>query len=168
MRLNKLVCLYNAEEKYWIIDNYNGKIGKIDKELYFALKNGRFEAIPNDLLEELKNLNILIDDDFDEFKHYKMKIFNAKNNISTIVVTLVLTRNCNFSCIYCYEKDYKGLPLYMSSEVIDAAYKFLRDFITKNDTKRIEIIFYGGEPLLNFEGIKYAVDKFKKTRITQE
>ena len=162
MRLNKLVYLYSAKEKYWIIDNYNGRIGKIDEELYFALKNGKFNKISPNILEDLKNSNIIVEDDFDEFKYYDEKILKIKNNTSTIVVTLVLTRNCNFACVYCYEKENKGLPLYMSSEVIDATYKFLKDFITKNDVKKIDVIFYGGEPLLNFEGMKYAVNKFKK------
>ena len=162
MRLNKLVYLHGSKEKRWIIDNYNGRIGKIDGELYFALKNSKFDKIPANILDDLKSSNIIVEDDFDEFKYYNEKILKIKNNTSTIVVTLVLTRNCNFACVYCYEKENKGLPLYMSSEVIDATYKFFKDFITKNGVKKIDVIFYGGEPLLNFEGMKYAVDKFKK------
>jgi len=70
MRLNKLVYLYGDKEKHWIIDNYDGRIGEPDEDLFIALKNNNFKAIPIDILEELGNLKVIVED---EFKHYVKK-----------------------------------------------------------------------------------------------
>ncbi|MDN3515623.1 MAG: radical SAM protein [Candidatus Brocadia sp.] len=63
--------------------------------------------------------------------------------------TLCITQQCNMRCQYCYigKKD-TGMPLSIAKKIID--------FIFKNTPceEKIDIGFFGGEPLLEFELIK--------------
>ncbi|HEX8948962.1 MAG TPA: geopeptide radical SAM maturase [Dissulfurispiraceae bacterium] len=82
--------------------------------------------------------------------YYRVDRLNAQGQMMNVCV--FLNMDCNFSCIYCYEGGLKGKH-YMSGETAG----LLVDFIKKNFTpamKRINLDFYGGEPLLSLGLIK--------------
>jgi len=67
--------------------------------------------------------------------------------------TLCVTHDCNLNCIYCYQRHDK------TKMSFDTAKKCI-DWIFDNvppDVGRIDISFFGGEPLLEFELIKKIV-----------
>jgi sulfatase maturation enzyme AslB (radical SAM superfamily) len=64
-------------------------------------------------------------------------------------VTLIVTKGCNLSCDYCFEKHLQGQ--YMSSEIAFGAIEKYKPSIVK---------FFGGEPLLNRKLIKDIMDTF--------
>ena len=59
-------------------------------------------------------------------------------------LTIAPTLDCNFACPYCYENRRKGK---MSQEVQEAVIEFIEDTISKG-TRKLDISWYGGEPLL--------------------
>lgn len=67
-------------------------------------------------------------------------------------LTLIVTDDCNYNCSYCRQKKEKKT---ISREIIKAAVDFFYPFLKSSD--KIRIGFYGGEPLLAFDKIKYAV-----------
>ena len=69
-------------------------------------------------------------------------------------LTLYLTDDCNFDCDYCYQK--KGTT-YMNTSTFEAALVFISPYLTRD----CYINFYGGEPLMAFDKIQYAVDMIK-------
>ena len=69
------------------------------------------------------------------------------NNLS-----FILTDDCNFNCSYCMQKKEKKT---IDSQTIEAAVDFFYPFLTGTDT--VTISFYGGEPTLAYEQMKYAV-----------
>lgn len=80
---------------------------------------------------------------------------------------LVLTDSCNFRCKYCANSDEynysKGfLNNRMSSEVLEAAIKIYVEkyskAVTSDPNLTFSVMFYGGEPLLEYKLIKKAVD----------
>ncbi len=85
----------------------------------------------------------------------------AKNwNKQSVVKALCLhvAHDCNLRCKYCFGDtgEYKGGRCLMSSEVGKKAI----DFVIKNSANRhnIEIDYFGGEPLMNFEVVKEITD----------
>lgn len=74
---------------------------------------------------------------------------NSESTIFTAVVTLNL--DCNLGCTYCYEGKRKGKH-YMSADTADDFVNFLKAGVLKNKDA-INLIFYGGEPLLSVDTI---------------
>ena len=76
--------------------------------------------------------------------------------------SIILTEGCNLNCSYCYEKQ--KTPKVMTLETALEAV----DFIFKNNDGKapLSIIWFGGEPLLNFpvlsQASKYSTEKAKK------
>lgn len=102
---------------------------------------------------ELKESGALFTEDI-----YKDYIFDFKNR-QTVVKALCLhiAHDCNLACQYCFaeEGEYHGRRALMSFEVGKKAL----DFLVHNSGNRInlEVDFFGGEPLMNWEVVKQLV-----------
>ena len=71
---------------------------------------------------------------------------------------LNIAHGCNLRCKYCFAEDgqYHGGTDYMSAETAKNAIDFL---IAKSGSrKRLEVDFFGGEPLLNMPAVRAAID----------
>ncbi|MEV4377863.1 radical SAM protein [Streptosporangium sp. NPDC049644] len=66
---------------------------------------------------------------------------------------LVHTEGCNLACEYCFEKDMLGYRK-MPPDVAVAAIDLLLDY--SGDEKVLQVTHFGGEPTLNFAGVRYA------------
>ena len=89
---------------------------------------------------------------------YENMAFDFKNR-STVVKALCLhvAHTCNLSCSYCFASQgrYHGDRALMSFEVGKRAMDFL---IENSGTRRnLEVDFFGGEPLMNFDMVKKLV-----------
>ena len=87
------------------------------------------------------------------------------------VALLILTTLCNMQCKYCFagENRYGFGKKIMDKKVIDSTLNFLAKKIillkkNKPIIERVELglFFFGGEPLLTFDKIKYATKKALK------
>jgi uncharacterized protein len=74
--------------------------------------------------------------------------------------TFIVTDDCNFNCSYCLQKKEKK---YLQPTTIKTAVDFFYPFL-KGD--KIYIIFYGGEPLLAYDKIEYAVQLLREKNKT--
>ena len=70
---------------------------------------------------------------------------------------LHVSHDCNLRCRYCFagQGGYGGTPKVMSLEVAKAAIDFLID--KSVGRRNLELDFFGGEPLMNFEVVKETV-----------
>lgn len=91
----------------------------------------------------------------DEYENY-MEQFKER---PTVVKALCLhiAHDCNLACRYCFaeEGEYHGRRAVMSYEVGKAALDFL--IAESGNRRNLEVDFFGGEPLLNFEVVKRLV-----------
>ncbi len=78
-----------------------------------------------------------------------------------MLVGLWVTTKCNLDCHYCYEGHQKSNRI-MSEETADKSIKYICELLSKNNMNKLDIQFHGGEPLLNYNLIKYIVKKVNK------
>lgn len=97
-----------------------------------------------DIERELTENRILVEDSFDETAFLKYFHYKTKFSNETLYLTIAPTLDCNFACPYCYENRRKGK---MSQEIQDATVQFVEDAVSKG-TRKLDISWYGGEPLL--------------------
>ena len=160
-RLNFFIHFLEVNDGAYILDNYNSKIVKIDGYLYRLLINHRFNDIPIPIFKKLLDEKIIVPENFNEVELYKNEIKNLINDWSRIAITIITTQNCNFRCEYCYEKDVLS-NMYMKPDMRYPIYRFIDNFLKNKNTKKIGIIFLGGEPLLNFKFIKMFINDMPK------
>ncbi len=144
-----------------IVEN---KLEKADKEnalpvLRDSLDLNKYEISEDELFElageiyELRDSGQLFTEDI-----YEKSIDTFKNR-QTVVKALCLhiAHDCNLKCQYCFagEGEYHGRRALMSFEVGKKAL----DFLVANSGSRVnlEVDFFGGEPLMNWQVVKDLV-----------
>ena len=93
---------------------------------------------------------ILVDNQEDDLNVY----------LADVALTILPTRGCNFGCIYCYEQDRPNVL--MNEQTEKAIVKFV---CSNSNLKRLSVVWYGGEPLLNFDSMVRLTKMFKQLNI---
>ncbi len=105
-------------------------------------------------IQELINLEQLFAKDI-----YKDFVIDFKER-KTVVKALCLhiAHDCNLACRYCFaeEGEYHGRRALMSFEVGKKALDFL--IANSGSRRNLEVDFFGGEPLMNWEVVKQLVE----------
>lgn len=163
--MKKLLPIYykNIGNNEFLISNFLGKFLIIDKcsmDCIVEEKNKqdldhKYEInIENENLFKELNENFFIIDD-EDISDYS-KIYREKNSGLFHCAGLhifVLTLECNLKCLYCQAASIKR-GCFMTKETAKKAIEIL----LASPEKEITIEFQGGEPLLNFEVLRYIVE----------
>lgn len=147
------------EVAYDIIGMYeNHTPEEITKEI--VERYGEKEGVtPEDVAEVLEDIETLKKEGklFSEDTYRNLAI-DFKNRPTVIkAMCLHIAHDCNLACKYCFagEGEYCGDRSLMSFEVGKQAFDFL---IANSGTRNnLEVDFFGGEPLMNFEVVKQLV-----------
>lgn len=89
---------------------------------------------------------------------YENRAFDLKNRHTDIkALCLHIAHTCNLTCDYCFAKqgNFCGERAVMSFEVGKRAIDFLIEH--SGSRKNLEVDFFGGEPLMNFDVVKQIV-----------
>ena len=89
---------------------------------------------------------------------YEKLAYTYKNNSKVVKsICLHVAHTCNLNCSYCFASQgkYQGERALMSFEVGKQAFDFL--IANSGDRKNLEVDFFGGEPMMNFEVVKQLV-----------
>ena len=80
----------------------------------------------------------------------------SQSDTSSLGLTIAPTLDCNFRCVYCYEKDrYRNTQ--MSDSTIDSIVEYIKNYPHK--LSKLSITWYGGEPLLAMSVIEKLSQK---------
>ena len=178
-----MVHLYKNNGYNMVLDVNSGSIHVVDDAVYDVLEllneaedrrkeEGFRQEITDKMLakygeditaEDMKD----VFEDLDELEEngtlftvdvYKEGVIDFKKR-QTVVKALCLhiAHDCNLACRYCFagEGEYKGDRSLMSLEVGKKALDFL--VANSGNRRNLEVDFFGGEPLMNFDVVKELV-----------
>lgn len=141
-----------------LLTNEQGRYILLGKRDFLNLVNKRYDLLSKEILQTLKDRFFIYDIDEDVFiekvanayRDNKQYLFSA-----TSLHIFVMTNACNMCCVYCQAQDSaqekKGKMQEMTAKAaVDIALQSPNEYLTFE--------FQGGEPLLNFETIKYIVE----------
>lgn len=171
-----MVHLYKLNGYNIVLDVFSGSVHAVDDVAFDAVsmyETHTPEEIKKVLSEKYKDEGVTSEDldevlsDIAELKadsklftedQYADKAFDFKNRHTEIkALCLHVAHTCNLNCTYCFaaQGKYHGERALMSFETGKRAL----DFLVENSGKRrnLEVDFFGGEPLMNFEVVKQLV-----------
>ena len=156
---NMVQWMKNLNSETLEIENY-GTFSRHEIQYYYnkllLLKlNGYFETV-----------------DFQKKISGRLRPITIKSNLAnTLQVTYENTDSCNLNCTYCAygtlygnydERKSKNLSISTAKNVLNYLLEFWNSNLNRSHGRDINISFYGGEPLLNFEFIREIVDYSRK------
>lgn len=151
----------NGEERV-IYNSRTGSLAIIEEDKYDAFNQFVENDAPiedEEFLADLKTGGYVVEEDTNELDLIRYNLLTARFSNSVLSLTIAPTSDCNFRCVYCYEKD-KIRPVTMSEENQD----LLIDFVKNNlsSAAKLAITWYGGEPLLALGIIEHLSEQFIK------
>lgn len=114
----------------------------------------KIKAQHAELYDHLLQKGIFVRDDADETETYIRKREEYERSSGEYTITINPTLACNMSCWYCYE-SHKNMPA-MSADVKLSVLLLIDKLLADNKLKKLNLSFFGGEPLLYFD--KVVVD----------
>ena len=173
-------CVKGKQKGYYLKVN-RGAVHVVDKIVYDILdfydKNSIDEIIEilkikytreeitegyNEIKELEENQMLYTKDEYEDI----IPQINKRNPVVK-ALCLHIAHDCNLKCRYCFasEGEYHGKRELMSFEVGKKAIDFL--ILASGKRKNLEVDFFGGEPLMNFDVVKeivfYAREREKET-----
>ncbi len=172
-----MIHKYKLDDAYILLDVNSGGVFKIDEITYDIL-----DHYPNtdrdvttklfiekyqetDIIQTIEEIDYLISHN-ELFSPLTSITTDFKQNSSIKAMCLHVSHDCNIRCKYCFasQGNFQGDRLLMDEDTGKKAI----DFLIANSVGRrnLEIDFFGGEPLLNFNLVKtlvtYAREQEKK------
>lgn len=132
------------------------QINNSDIKAWLELKANPDICESSEMRDFLLKSRIIVENNDDDLNIYLADVLKNRYNSSDVALTILPTRGCNFGCIYCYEQDRPNIA--MSEEVETSIIRFLK---SNPNLKRLSVVWYGGEPLLNFTSVVRLSEKFK-------
>lgn len=127
-------------------------------EAYWAAANsasgleGATEA-----LRDLIDKGFLVENDADELSEIESAHVEARRSSEQLDLVLAPSMACNLDCFYCFETNrYAGR---MTGEIQSNVVQFVRRYF-ESGTRRLSVIWYGGEPLLALSVIEQLSKRF--------
>ncbi len=157
-----------------VLDIYSGSVHVVDEVAYEIIENYENrdkEQLCRDILSKYSVSKEEVEECFQQIESLKQagKLFSPdsfspiagtlKQKTAGVVKALCLhvAHTCNLNCSYCFASQgkYQGDRAIMSFEVGKRAL----DFLMENSAGRrnLEVDFFGGEPLMNFDVVKQLV-----------
>lgn len=162
----------------WSRYNYWLESGKYGSFIYNSVSNSFMKIYPDlknqilkvsdwsnqfhDFSEDFQGIllrhKIVVEDQADEDYYVKKKYIKFSSCFSNrgMNLTIATTTACNFACPYCYEKGTVAQTMNRETE------KKIVDFVVAAKVRRLNVTWYGGEPLMNFESILRLSEDFQK------
>lgn len=155
-----MVHVFSYKDKHYIFDTGSSSLHECDEKGALLLREKLGEKVDTSGItpEERREY----EEDFEQLKKEgllfkeEVKAGPVKSN-EVKALCLHICHDCNLRCKYCFadEGAYHAKREFMSLETAKAAIDFLIE--NSGNRKILEMDFFGGEPLMNFDVVKQAV-----------
>lgn len=147
---------------YILTNTLSGGMYKIDKETKFNIVNNFFEKFTEQEIQSYINNGILVEDYIDEIQIYSYFSNKFRYTYDSLNITMLLTNDCNFKCTYCFQ-EHKRDSIFMSQKTLFNIVDYIKsNFEINKNLKKLNIVLFGGEPLLKLSNYCNFFDELKK------
>ncbi len=156
------IHLFKTLGGHYIYDVNRNAIIKTQKSTYDYLQQKSLKNsinVENDLIKTMKDKGFLSSKKVKEILHPEDDLLENSLYNKLKMLTLQVTQQCNLRCEYCvYSGGYLNRGHTNARMSFETAKKGI-DFLIHHsmDVERVNVGFYGGEPLLEFELVKKCI-----------
>ncbi len=110
---------------------------------------------------KLEEMGLTTRDDADELDIMRDWFETIRYNSKKLEAYILTSYFCNFACPYCFEGSIKDQKKYLKKEKAQEIIEWLKRKTMEVNPEKVEIVFYGGEPLLNIPILTYIAEQMK-------
>ena len=148
----KLACKYKLSQYNIYLDETRGLVYNTVTQAVSEFENHTINI--NDV-PLLVDCGFIVPVSMDELVEIRNEYEDRHQLSDELHLILATTLDCQFRCFYCYESHPK---VYMDADVRKALVGLVEENASKG--KNISIVWYGGEPMLDFDTVRTLSNKF--------
>ncbi len=168
-KLSKYLIYRKIKDKGFIYNALNGYLYSFPLSTYdFFLKKKKttfsltefltLKLLNEQELNELIKNFIILPCEINEDDIAKFFFDRIRTNRRSLNFVICPTLECNLGCIYCFEKEGRKFSRMDKETGMSVAEWVVKQAELSKETEIISLVWYGGEPLLNFKTIQYITD----------
>lgn len=124
-------------------------------KLQAALAQNTVGKVPGEFLEAMTEDGYITDDDAVETDAIRKTCDERRSRTDEYSICVILTMACNFKCSYCFEKHRDEFLSRHEADKVRLMFQKLCD-----KAKRVDVDWFGGEPLISFKALRAMNDEF--------
>ena len=172
MRLSKFAHVLKKGKRFCLYNALNMKMFFMNEDEFTYVQSYLKERIvAREVIDNVISAKIIVDDFFSEEEYLQRLNEKIFDGVQIRVMVLHLTDFCNLRCKYCFIEGNIGAAYHRINMSKDVVIKAIDKFIDilKDYKKQAHpsIVFYGGEPLANWETMKHALEYLEKYKAYQ-
>lgn len=151
MKLSKYTLVTRIDEEYWsLFSTITQALIKLEREKINALKKRPVDLTVFTKKEQefLFNKHFIVEDNFNDTNFLWVEMSKDRLTPKTLSSYIAMTTECNFACVYCYERGQVENYIKMTEYTLIKTIEWYRNTLIKGNYKKCKIALYGGEPLL--------------------
>lgn len=162
-RFNVVVALPRKHstdpETFSVLNTFTMSTLDVDKEgRHFIFKgvaeDRAFSKEEQSVISELLEMGFIIPDHVDEQAEFSRWFEEKMVEHPGMEVTILTNFSCNLACPYCVQEGFHN-SLFMRKETAAQVCKWMEKRIDAHQLEGLKLIFYGGEPMLNPEAMRF-------------
>lgn len=164
LRKSKYAFFVKKENgNYIVYSSMSGAVIVLHEKKYIelpenVLKQDIFDYKANDFFDLMLKNRIFIEDFYDENLMIRGMYEERIIRSDALEIMLVVTRQCNFRCIYCGQSHANER---MNVETYDSILSFIENQINKHGYSSVHVTFFGGEPLIEIKKICSFLERLR-------
>lgn len=124
-----------------------GTVACFPSDVVTQLENGQADAITEEHLKDLKDIQAVVDAEIDELNFVLNRQRRSNHSLATRNYVLLPSGYCNMGCSYCGQLHKPGkLP----DSHRDAVAKRVLAGINEETTEKVNVSWFGGEPMVGY------------------
>lgn len=164
MELSQYNIITKKDNDYLLINTRTGYIVKLsgdkEKAKFEKMENDCFDFDDSDdFVSQLLEIGFIVENLSIEFRTVKENFDFYFLSDKFLRLTLIVTEDCNFGCKYCYENHGN---ISFDKDLYNSIYNTIKTGIIDGKYKNIEINFFGGEPMLQYNHIIMFLEKLNE------
>lgn len=153
---------WTTDQRLVLWNSYSGAISvfRADQasDIVGMLSQRGFEAAPEGIVKYLADRGFLIRKGTDEYARFQLAFGQSQHRSDLFELIVMSSEDCNFRCVYCYEKFARGT---MRPEVRQGIKKLLERRLPS--LRALNIGWFGGEPLYGLAAVEDLAPFFWQT-----
>lgn len=156
---DQLLSLKKSKYVYEFYNNGNCYVynAKNDKLYQLPGKKIDLEESSNTFINKLYDSGVLVEKNEDETQQVLQKTKDVVEKQNSLRITILPTYDCNLNCVYCLQTPEKRR---MSKNTVENMLTFIEASL--EGYNELNVCWFGGEPLLEYERILYVMKCLKK------
>lgn len=133
----------------------SGSIILLSNETIDYLRLSIIDRVDYNIVQKLIDLEFLVPDYYDETTIVLEEMIINKKDMDYLSYVIAPTANCQLGCSYCGQVHSK---VNMGNILLDKIYNYIKSKVNTNKYKKLNITWYGAEPLMGISSMKNISD----------